>query len=198
MTKGGGFACGACRHHRADVHLGIIDDDPINEPCHQLSALGKCQLVHSRLQALTKCFNTLTQGGNVHVVLCLGIALPQLLREALLALRHLLASARTLLPLDPLRQGYIEQPRVLAFALRQDITQRLTARVQGLGQPGPHLRPCQCMGDEGRVAQDTAEVMPHECVQDLRGGIARCAALTEGEPQRIRTAPTDVIMVAGR
>ena len=80
MTKWGGFAFGACRHHIADFHLGIIDDDPINEQFHQLSALGKCQLVKSRLQALTKCFNTLTQGGHVHVLLCLGIALPQLLR----------------------------------------------------------------------------------------------------------------------
>src|SRR6266702_3477668 len=109
MTKGGGFAVGACRHHRADVHLGIIDDDSMNEPCHQLSALGTCQLVQSRLQALTKCFTTLTQGGNVHVLLCLGLELPQWLREAMLALRHLLSSARTLLPLDHLRQVYIEQ-----------------------------------------------------------------------------------------
>jgi hypothetical protein len=31
MTKGGGFACGPCRHHRADFHLGIVDDDPSNE-----------------------------------------------------------------------------------------------------------------------------------------------------------------------
>jgi hypothetical protein len=197
MTKGGGFAVGACRHHRADFHLGIIDDDPINEPFHQVSALGKCQRVQSRLQALTKCFHTLTQGGNVHGLLCLGIALPQWLREALLALRHLLASARNLLPLDHLRQVSIEQPRLLAFELRQDITQRLTARVQGLGQPGPHLRPFPFMGDEGRGAQDTAEVLPHACVQDRRGGRARGAALTAGEPQRLRTAPTEVIMVAG-
>ena len=198
MTKGGGFACGACRHHRADFHLGIVDDDPINEPFHQLSALGKGQLVQSRLQALAKCFHTLAQGGNVHVLLCLGLELPQLLRSTLLALRHLLSSARKLLPLDYLCQGYIEQPRLLACELRQDITQRLTARVQGLGQPGPHLRPFQCRADEGRVAQDTAEVLPHEGVQDLRGSRARCAALTEGEPQRIHTAPTEGIMVAGR
>jgi len=71
---------------------------------------------------------------------------------------------------------------LLAFKLRQDITQRLTARVQGLGQPGPHLRPFKFMGDEGRLAQDTAEVLPHEGVQDLRRGIARRAALTESEP----------------
>jgi hypothetical protein len=38
------------------------------------------------------------------------------------------------------------------------------------------------MGDEGGIAQDTAEVLPHEGVQDLRRGIARRAALTESEP----------------
>jgi hypothetical protein len=134
------------------------------------------------LQALAKCFETRAQGGNVHVLLGLGVELPQLLRSTLLALRHLLSSARTLLPLDHLGQVSIEQPRLLAFELRQDITQRLTARVQGLGQPGPHLRPCAFMGDEGGLAQDTAEVLPHEGVQDLRGGRARRAALTEGEP----------------
>ena len=131
------------------------------------------------------------------MLLCLGIALPQWLRAALLALRHLLASALTRLPLDHLRQGSITQPRLLACELRQDITPRLTACGQGLGQPGPPLRPFQCMGDEGRVAQDTAEVRPPEGVQDLRGGIARRAALPEGEPQRIRTAPTARIMGAG-
>ena len=121
------------------------------------------------MQALAKRFNTLAPGGNVHVLLCLGLELPPLLRYAMLALRHLLASARKLLPLAHLCQGYIEPPRLLAFELRQDITPRLTARVQGLGQPGPHRRPFQCMGDEGRVAQDTAEVLPHECVQNRRG-----------------------------
>ena len=104
MTKGGGFAFGACRHHRADFHLGIVDNDPINEPFHQVSALGKGQLVQSRLQALAKCFNPLAQGGNVHVLLCLGIALPQVRRSTLLALRYLLSSARKLLPLDHLCQ----------------------------------------------------------------------------------------------
>jgi hypothetical protein len=198
MTKGGGFAFEACRHHRADFHLGIVDDDPLNEPFHPWSALGTCPLVHRRLQAWAQCFNPLAHGGHVHVLLCLGIELPPWLRYTLLARRPLLAAARTLLPLAHLCQVSIEPPRLLACELRQDLTQRLTARVQGLGQPGSPLRPCPCMGDEGRGAQDTAEVLPHASVQGLRGGLAGGAALTEGEPQRLRTAPTEVIRVAGR
>ena len=87
---------------------------------------------------------------------------------------------------------------MLAFELRQDITQRLTARVQSLGQPFPQLRPCQFLRDEGRRPQDAAEILPHEVVQSLRGSIARRAALTEGQPQRISTTPAEGIMVAGR
>ena len=80
MTKGGGFAFGACGHHIADFHLSIVDDDTINEQFHQLSALGKGQVVQSRLHALAKGLDSLGQGGHIHVLLCLGIELPQLLR----------------------------------------------------------------------------------------------------------------------
>jgi hypothetical protein len=80
MTKGGGFACGACGHHVADFHLGIVDDDTINEQFHQLSALGKRQLVKSGLHTLATLFDSLGQRRYIHVLLCLGIELPQWLR----------------------------------------------------------------------------------------------------------------------
>jgi hypothetical protein len=104
MTKGDSFAFGARGHHIADFHLCIVDDDTINEQFHQLSALGKRQLVQSRLHALTKCLDSLGQGCHIDVLLCLGIELPQLLHEAMLTLSHLLSSALTLLPLDHLRE----------------------------------------------------------------------------------------------
>ena len=196
MTKGGGFACGAGRHHRAACHLGIVDEDSITEPCHPLSALGKRQLVQSRWHTLTKRLDSLGQGCHIDMLLCLDIELPQLLRYTLLGLSHLLSSTLKLLSLDHLRQVYIEQPRLLAFELRQNVTQRLPPRLQGLGQPGAPLGPFQFMGDEGRLPQDTAEVLPYQRIQGMSGGIARRAAFAEGEPQRIGTAPTAVIMVA--
>ena len=197
MTKGGGVACGAGRHHRAACHLGIVDEDSITEPCHPLAALGKGQLVQSRWQAVAPCFTPLAQGGNMHVVPCLGLELPQWLRSTMGALRSLRSSARTLLPLEHRCQGAIEPPRWWACALRQDSTPRVTARLPSRRPPGPPLRPFPCMGAEGRGAQDPAEVLPHEGVPGLRGGLARGAALTAGEASRIGTAPTAVIMVAG-
>src|SRR5262249_6104410 len=104
MTQGGGFTFGACRHPIADCHLGIVDDAPSHEQCHQLAALGQGPWVQSRLQALAQGCHTLAPGGHVHVWLGLSIELPQWLRSTRLALRHLRASARPLLPLDHLGQ----------------------------------------------------------------------------------------------
>src|SRR5215475_387416 len=133
MTKWGGFAFGPRRHHIADFHLGIVDDDAINEQFDQLSALSKGQVVERGLHALAKRRNALGQRRHIDMLLCLGIELPQLLPQAMLGLGHLLASALELLALDPLCQVYIEQPSLLAFKLREDVTQRLAARLQSLG-----------------------------------------------------------------
>ena len=40
--------------------------------------------------------------------------------------------------------------------------------------------PFQFMGDEGRLPQDTAEVLPYQRIQGMSGGIARRAAFAEG------------------
>jgi hypothetical protein len=82
----------------------------------------------------------------------------------LLGLCHLLASALELLTLDHLCQVEIEQPSLLAFKLREDVAQRLSACVQGLGQPFAHLGPLQFMGDQAGLTQDPAEVLPDEVV----------------------------------
>src|SRR5215471_6117750 len=131
------------------------------------------------------------------MLLGLGIELPQLLPQALLGLCHLLASALELLSLDHLCQVEIEQPSLLAFKLREDVTQRLAARLQSLGQPCAQLRPLEFMGDQGGLLQDPAEVLPDQGVQGLRRGIAGRAAIALGQPQRIGAAATEVIMVAG-
>src|SRR5439155_7868973 len=101
------------------------------------------------------------------------------------------------LPLDHLRQGEIEPPSVLACKLREDVTQRLTACWQGLGQPFAHLRPRPCMGDPVGLHEDTAEGLPDQVLSGVSRGIAGRAALALGQPQRIGAATTDIIRVAG-
>ena len=197
MTKGGSLPRGAGGHHRADGHLRIGDADPLNEQCHPWSALGKRPLVQRGLDTLAKTLDSLGPRRDIDVLLRLGIALPQVLRSTMWRLRPLLASPLALLALDHLRQGEIEEPSLVAFELRQHITQCLTTRVQGLGPPCPPLGPCEFIGAEGRLPPDTAASLPPQLVQSLRGSIACRAALAEGAPERLGTASTAVIRVAG-
>ena len=197
MTKGGSFALRPRGHHRADCHLCIVDDDAINEPCHPWSAWSTGQVVERRLHALAKRLKTLGHRHHMTMLLGLGLALPPWLPQALLGLCHRLPCALALLTLDHLCQGEIEQPSVLACKRREDVTQRLSARLQGLGQPCAQLRPLQCMGDQVGLPQDTAAVLPDQGVQGVSRGIAGRAALALGQPQRIGAASTEVLVVAG-
>lgn len=104
MTKRGGFPFWPGGHDIANFHLRIVDDDAINAQFDQLSALGKRSVVQSRLGASAKRLDALSQGGNINVLLGLGIELSQLLSQALLRLGHLLSSALKLLTLDHLGQ----------------------------------------------------------------------------------------------
>lgn len=77
MTKGGGFTLRAGRHHRADFHLSMIADDPINESFHQWSALGKAQWVKRWRATVANHLDALGHRRPIDVRLGLGIALPQ-------------------------------------------------------------------------------------------------------------------------
>jgi hypothetical protein len=76
MTKWSRFSLGACRHPIADVHLCLMDDDPINKQCDQVSALGKGQLVKGRLKTLAKRLDSLGQRHHIHVLVRLSLELP--------------------------------------------------------------------------------------------------------------------------
>ena len=60
---------------------------------------------------------------------------------------------------------------MLAFELREDIAQRLSSRLQGLGQPFTHLSPCQFMDDQGRIAQDPVKILPDQIVPAFVGPV---------------------------
>jgi hypothetical protein len=174
-----------------------VDDDTINESCHQVSALSKRQLVQSRWPALTTGVEPLGQGCTIDVLLGLGREWPQWRHAAMLTLRPLLASALTLLALAHLREVDSAPPSVVAFEGCQDIPQRLTARVQGLGQPCPPLRPCQFRREESRRPQDAAAGLPPHVVPSLCGRSARRAAPAQGEAPCLRTASAEGSMGAG-
>src|SRR5262249_3584288 len=148
MTTGGGFAFGARGHPIADCHLRIVADDPIHEQCDQWSALDKRQRVQRGLETWAHRFAALGPRGDVDRLGRLGIALPQWLRETMLGLGHLLASALALRALAHLRQVESEEPRVWACEWRQDIPRRCPPAVRGRGHPSPPRAPPPSLPDE--------------------------------------------------
>jgi hypothetical protein len=197
MTQGGGVPWGSRRHPRTDVHLRLLDDDAINASCHPLSALGNRPRGEGRVHAVAQRLDALGSGRNVHGRRRLGIAWPQWLRYPRVGLGPLLSFPLALRPCDPLCAGQIAQPSWLAFALRQDVTPRLPSCVEGLGHPFPQLRPCPCLGDEGRLPPHAAEVLPDPVVSGVCGRIARRAAGAPGCPQR-SWAPLTAVRVLAR
>jgi hypothetical protein len=105
MTKWGSFAFGPRGHHIANFPLRVADDDAINEQCDQLSALGQGERVQSQLRAPAKRLDALGQGGHIDRLRGLGIQLSQLLSQALLGLRRLLALPLELVTREHLGQG---------------------------------------------------------------------------------------------
>jgi hypothetical protein len=197
MTQGGGCTLRARGHHRADVHLCIVDDDAINAPCHPVSALRTGHGVACGVPALAKRLPALGSSHTMDLLLCLGIALPPVLPQALLGRGHLLPFALARLTREHLCQVSIAQPRLLACTLREDVTPRVASCRQRLGQPGAPRRPLPCMGAQTRRPQDPAAVRPDQCVHGLSGGRAGRAARALGAPPRLGATTPTVIMRAG-
>src|SRR6266571_8547166 len=196
MTKRNGFPLRAGGHDVADFHLAVADDDPINEQGDQLSALGKRQMVERRADAVAKGLDALGQGGHIYLLLRLEIELAQLLSQAVLSLRHLLAFAGEFVPTDDGGQVDLQQARLLPFQLRQGLAQRLAPSVEGVRQPFPSLGPCQFMGNQSGLGQDPAEILPHERVQGAGRCVARRAAVVGGRAQGIAAPPTGIVGIA--
>jgi hypothetical protein len=196
MTKRDGFSLEARGDHIANLHLTAGDDDVIDEQFHQLSALGKGQLVQGGLQPPAKGLEPLGQGGDIHLLLRLSLELAQLLGQAVLGVRHLLSFAFELITPDDLGQVDLQQPGLLPFELREGFMQGLPSGLQGLGQPFAAMGTRQFMGDERGFGQDLAEILPDQRVQGPSRGKACGTALAPGRPQGIGPAATAIIGIA--
>jgi len=197
MTKWGGFSRGARGDHRANLHLVMGDDDVIDEPLHQWSALGTRERVQGGLPPPAKGLQALGQGGDSHLWLRLRLERAQLLGQAMWGVRHLLSCALARVTPDDLRQIDFQPPGVLPFELGQGIMQGLPPGRPGLGQPCAAMRPREGMRTEGGLAQDPAQILPDQRVQGSGRGQARRAALSPGRPQGLGPTAAEIGGIAG-
>jgi SRSO17 transposase len=180
MTKGGGFPRRTGWHDVPNLDLAIGDDDAIDEQFDQMSALGESEVFQGRLKALAEAGDSFRQFGHIDLPLHLSIQLAQLLGQPVLCLLHLLSFTLEFVPADYLRQIGIQQPRLLALKLSQGILEGLAAGLQRLRQPFAQLRPFQFVGDQGRLGQHLAEILPDQFIQGGRRNVARRTALAYG------------------
>jgi hypothetical protein len=195
MTKWGDFPLGPSGHHIANFHLVMGDDDVIDQPCHQWSALGKGQLVQGGLQPPAKGLKSLSQRGDIHLLLRLSLELAPLLGQAMLSVRHLLSCAFELVTPHNVCAVDFQQPSVLPFELGEGITQGLAPGLQRLGQPCPAVGPCQCMRDACWLTQEPAQILPHQRIQGAGRGKARGAARPLGRPPRLRPTTAEIVVL---
>ena|SRR5882724_1673206 len=196
MTKRGGFPLGACGDDVPNLHLVVGDDDAIDQQFHQWSALAKGQLVQGGLQPPAKGLKSLSQRGDIHLLLRLRRELAQRLGQTMLSLRHLLSCALELVTPNDLCQVDFQQPSLLPFELGKGVTQGLAPGLQGLWQPFPAVGPCECMSDECWLTQDPTQILPHQLIQGLGWGKTRGAALSPGRPQGIRPTAAEIVVIA--
>jgi hypothetical protein len=193
MTEGGGFPLGSRGDDVPNLHLVVGDDDAIDDPCYQLSALGKREVVQGRLHFPAKRFESLRQGGNIHLLLRLRLELAQLLDPAVLNVDHLLSFGLKLITPDALAQLERQPARLLEVEPGESIAQGLPPGLQGLEQPGPIAGTRQFMGDERWRSQDPAQLLPDQGVQGSGRGHASLAAVAPGGPPDIASTATAIV-----
>jgi hypothetical protein len=177
MTKRDRLPLGSRGHHIANLHLSVIDNDPINKQFDQLATLGEGQLIERGLEAVAERFDAMRQREDIHLLLRLGLELPELLAHTLLGLRQLVPFALEFLATDDFGQIDVEQAGVLPLDLSQCLPQGALARLEGLRKPGAPSGTLEFLGDECRLGEHLTEILPDQRIERLGADIPGNTAL---------------------
>jgi hypothetical protein len=197
MTKRDRLPLGPRGHHRANLYLTIIDDDPINKQFHQLATLGEGQMIQRWPQAVAEGVDAMRQGQDIDLLLCLDLDLPELLAHTLLRLGQLVPFALEFLAPDDFGQIDVEQAGVLPLDLGQRLTQGALARLESVWKPLTPLGALEFVGDECRLGEHLAEILPDQRIERFGADIPGNTALPQGRPQRVGATPAPIITLAG-
>src|SRR2546430_3602755 len=197
MTKRDRRPLGPRGHHRANLHLTIIDNHPINKQFHQLATLGEGQVVERWPEAAAEGVDAVRQGQDIDLLLCLGLDLPELWAHTLLRLGQLVPFALEFLATDDFSQIDVEQAGMLPLDLGQRLTQGALARLEGLRKPLAPLGALEFVGDECRLGEHLTELLPDQHSERLGADISGNTALPQGRPQRVGATPAPIITLAG-
>jgi len=173
------------------------DDDVIDEPLQQWSALGTQELVQGGLPPPATGLQALGPRGAIHLWLRLRRKRAPRLGPALWGVRHLLSCALARVTPDALRQVDLQPPGWLPCELGEGRPEDLAPGRQGLGPPGVARSPREGLRHAGWRAQEPAPIRPDPLVQGSGRGNPRGAALSPGRPQRLGPPVAAIVGIAG-
>jgi hypothetical protein len=170
----------------ADLHIGIRDDHPVDEEHHELAALLEAGLGQASLHAFSERFQRCREVGELAPALRIIAQLLLLPGQRLHAPLQLAPPPLVLFERDDRPEIGVGEPLELLVQVRRAAAQRLAAGEQLLRQPRPAVRPCHGRRQRLRLAQQGAEVPPHQLVELTDRRLARGAA---GRMTRVGALP---------
>ena len=130
------------------------------------------------MNTLAKLLDVVCQCQGLNLFLGLVLQLSQLLLETVLRLSQFLTLALEFVSHDDFRQVHFQETFLLTFQTLQGLTDGIAFRLQGLRQPFSGLGTFQFVGNQIRVGDNAAEILPDEFIQLLRWHITGNAAFT--------------------
>jgi hypothetical protein len=151
--------------HIADLHLTVGDHHPVDQQLYQLAALLEAGLAQAHPELLQHLGHRLGDRAHLDQPLALSGDLP-LARQQV----GLLAGKAPVLPLeagqvDHLGQVGLQQPLTLAGHARPDAAEGRLPAAQLLRHPGAAVGALQRLGDQPGLAEDRAQIRPHQLVE---------------------------------
>ena len=181
MTKTDVLAARVGGNHIVDFHLGVGDDDPVDQQPDQLALLLEAGVIQSGAYAGAEVLDRDGGFGELLMPIGLGGELAFLFRQRLITLFQVATPSLVLGQGNDIVQiGFGQAINLLAQA-DATLAQVLPARLQRLWQPVPTVRALQRPRELGRMGEHFAQVAPHQLVE-LAGG--RKAGMARLAPQR--------------
>ncbi len=190
---------GICRRNNvADFDLVVGDNHTIDQQFDQLTPLGKGGLLQPNLEPLTDRLDVGDGRSNLQQLLTVVGQLPLLHLQIVALLDQLALPALKLGQLNRLRQIGGQQALALAVETPQRGLDGRPAMVQFIGEPIPTVGALQGRGDQVRMLDHRAQILPHQGIQLNGRNPTRATAYVVATGHRPLFAITEVVEIVWR
>jgi hypothetical protein len=165
MTKTHLLTFGGGRDHLADFDVPVGDHHPIKHQLDHLAFLLKASVLQTLVDAMTPVLNRLYHARQLPLAVDTGFQLACLAGERLRTVSQILLASAIFFQLQDASQLRLGEPLLLLFEAPVGFPQVFAPGLELLGQPGTALCPSQRLFNQGGVAQECTDSLPHDLIQ---------------------------------